>query len=241
MAFNQEVETIENLLTEVTTDMEATLEDLRFMFDLLFTANNEFMLSLVEDSVEEVVKNPAFKHRGRDVRAERIADIAKQVFNDKIMPDLQQRVNERSAQDRKTKPTGSVLGKELKHYRIIKLWNHYRIKFERLYAKLSNAVGTSVGFNEMLELLTNLEKIGTIQEIQIQGSCTNFQGGCRNYIETFNLSYVKSTCQACGSDSLSWIAFAPLERRILHSWRMNLIPELVVGGILSQSPWVDQI
>lgn len=238
---SEDLESIETLLSIVTESMEHLLDDLRFTVEMLHNASDTFLVSLVERSVEEVAKSPPFKHRARHLKQDRIADIAKQVFTEKVMPDVEKRIRERSKQNRGTRPTGSMLDNPLKHYRVLKLWNHYRVKFQKLHDKLSCALGTELKRKDILRLLRGLSEVGTIQEVRIQGSCTNSSGNCKNYVEAYNLEYVSAKCKICKQNSMSWLIFSPIERRVRHAWRMGILPEMVVGGVLSHAPWVNEI
>ena len=240
-SFDENLESIEDILSTVTEDMEKLLNDVKFAIDLLNKASDSFMVGLVELSVKEVAKSPAFKHRSRQLSPDRIADIAKQVFTEKVLPDIEKRVKEKGEQDRGTRPTGSLLDNPLKHYRVLKLTNNYRAKFQKLSDVLSNNVNRKISRKDIVNLLKALIGVQTIPEIRIQGSCTNSTGKCKNYVEAYNLEYVTSKCQICKENSMSWLIFAPIERRVRHAWQMGILPEMVVGGVLSQAPWVEEL
>ena len=240
-SFDENLVSIENILSVVTESMEFLLNDVRFAINLLQKASDTFMVRLVEKSVEEVARSPAFKHRSRQLSSDRIAEISKQVFDEKVLPDIKKKIEEQAEKDRGRRPTGSILDNSLKHYRVLKLSNNYRTKFQKLSEVLSNSINHELNRNDVIKLLRNLVEVQAIQELRIQGSCTNSGEKCNNYIEAYDLDYLSTRCKRCKQNSMSWLVFAPIERRIRHAWQMGLFPEMIVGGVLSGAPWVDEI
>jgi hypothetical protein len=106
---------------------------------------------------------------------------------------------------------------------------------------LSKGLGNEVGFDECQDMFSNLANEGLVNEVHIQGCCLTKEPRCDNYVEAFNLSYASRKCEVCGNDSMSWLVFAPIERRVLQTWKMNLLPEMIAGAIMSKVSWVNQV
>lgn len=239
--FNSEVSIIKEFYNELGSSVESALQNVRFVFELLYKANEAYLIGLVQHSVREVSRDKKFKAKARNLTMDDIVKMSEGIFEEKVKPEMEELVKGHVAESRKRGFAVSPQAGVLKHYRVLKLWNIYGEKFESFQDILSKGLGKEVGFEESQDMFIGLAREGVINEVHVQGCCLTKEPRCNNYVEAFNLSYVSRKCEVCGNDSMSWLVFAPIERRILQTWKMNLLPEMIVGAIMSKVPWVNHV
>lgn len=233
-------ETAELYLKKAEEQLKSHLEFVRMVFEMLQGAFDQYSRFLIIEAAQNLLDRKFILKAGTLGKNE-VRDLIRKVLNDRVMPKLKEDI-ETNAKRKLTSVPSVTSFSGLQTYKLLRLWEEYKSSFTPLFENLTllQSEYVTIDMPTISAFLQKLEKLQVVKEIHVKGGCVNFSN-CSYYIDTYSMSHVVSSCPECSRQSLFWMAFGLLDERILHAWRMHLLPEMIVGAIMSREDWVDGV